>query len=91
MDITLPNLTPRALAVLDAADTVSKDLGHDYVGCEHLLLALLDSERNVASSAFAEAGTKDSTKAALLAILGTTGYTVVTELKLDADGNPVTE
>jgi ATP-dependent Clp protease ATP-binding subunit ClpA len=36
-----PQPTPRYQAILAAASRRAVDLGHDYVGTEHLLLALL--------------------------------------------------
>lgn len=37
----VPRPTPRYQAVLAAASRCAVELGHDYVGTEHLLLALL--------------------------------------------------
>ncbi len=44
-----PPLTPRADATLERARTEATDLGHNYVGTEHLLLALFDDPKGVAA------------------------------------------
>jgi len=40
--------TPRAKRVLENAIEESSDLGHSYIGTEHILLALLDEEEGIA-------------------------------------------
>jgi ATP-dependent Clp protease ATP-binding subunit ClpA len=37
-----PPLTPRTMAVLDLSRLEAHDLGHNYIGTEHMLLGLLD-------------------------------------------------
>jgi len=49
-------LTPRAKRVLELAYTEAKELGHPYVGTEHLLLALLREGEGVAVKALEEEG-----------------------------------
>lgn len=49
-------LTPRAKRVLELAYTEAKELGHPYVGTEHLLLALLREGEGVAARALEEEG-----------------------------------
>jgi len=41
--------TPRAKRVLEMAIEEARDLGHSYIGTEHILLALLDEEDGVAT------------------------------------------
>ena len=40
--------TPRAEESLRLAQEAAQDLGHGYVGCEHLLLGLLREEEGIA-------------------------------------------
>lgn len=49
-------LTPRAKRVLELAYAEAKELGHPYVGTEHLLLGLLREEEGVAARALVEVG-----------------------------------
>jgi len=46
---SVPRPTPRYQAILAAASRRAVDLGHDYVGTEHLLLALLADTHAVAT------------------------------------------
>ncbi len=49
-------ITPDLRAVLEAAVVEAQDLGHDYVGSEHLLLALVDSGDSAAGGLLIAAG-----------------------------------
>jgi hypothetical protein len=53
---TLDGFTPRARRVLDHAQTIAQALGHNYVGTEHLLLALFDEAEGVAAKVLVELG-----------------------------------
>jgi len=44
--------TPRAKKVLDGSQQQARTLGHNYIGTEHLLLALLEEEAGTASRVF---------------------------------------
>ena len=48
--------TPRAEAALRLSQEAAGDLGHGYVGTEHLLLGLLREEGGVAHEVLTEAG-----------------------------------
>ena len=48
--------TPRAKAAVQSATTEALQLGHDYVGTEHLLLGLFSDRDAVASKVLAEVG-----------------------------------
>ena len=48
--------TPRAETVLRLAQEAAGEMGHSYVGCEHLLLALLREKGGIAFDALREAG-----------------------------------
>jgi len=49
-------LTPRAEAVLRLAQEEALKMGHNYVGCEHLLLGLLNEEEGVGGRALRVSG-----------------------------------
>ncbi len=48
--------TPRGENVLRLAQEAAGELGHDYVGCEHILLGILRDGGGVAYRALHEAG-----------------------------------
>lgn len=52
----LDRFTPRARRVLDHAETVARSLGHNYIGTEHLLLALFDEADGLAAKVLTELG-----------------------------------
>jgi ATP-dependent Clp protease ATP-binding subunit ClpA len=52
--------TPRAKAVLSEAVTVALDLGHNYIGTEHLLLGLFTDEESVAAKVLRELDTSQA-------------------------------
>ena len=51
--------TPRAEESLRLAQEAAQDMGHDYVGCEHLLLGLLREEECLAHRVLTEYGLTD--------------------------------
>lgn len=53
---TLERLTDRARLVLAAVSQVARADGHNYVGTEHLLLALFEPSRSIAAQVLTEAG-----------------------------------
>jgi Clp amino terminal domain, pathogenicity island component len=65
--------TPRAKAVLRSAVEVSLQLGHNYIGTEHLLLGLFSDEDSVAAKVLLELGASyDITRERTLELLA--GY-----------------
>ncbi len=54
--MTEKRFTPRGENVLRLAQEAAGDLGHDYVGCEHILLGILRDGSGVAYRALHEAG-----------------------------------
>ncbi len=52
---TLERFTPRARAILPAAVEAARGLGHNYVGTEHLLLALFADSEALAAKVLTEA------------------------------------
>jgi hypothetical protein len=61
----LVHFTPRARAVLAASQDEARAAGHDYVGTEHLVLALLSQPEGLAAKALAESVTPDRLRAAM--------------------------
>jgi hypothetical protein len=64
--------TSRAKKVLELAMSEARELGHKYIGTEHLLLGLLREEKGIAAQVLADAGlTLEMTRAEVLRLLGT--------------------
>ena len=64
--------TPRAKRVLENSIEESRDLGHAYIGTEHILLALLDEDDGVAWRLFDELQIEiDKLRANILVAMGT--------------------
>src|SRR5437016_3267833 len=64
--------TSRAKKVLELAMAEARDLTHNYVGTEHLLLGLLREEKGIAAQVLTDAGVNlDAARAETLRILGT--------------------
>lgn len=64
--------TSRAKKVLELAMREARDMDHDYVGTEHLLLGLLAEERGIAAQILVDAGvTLENARVETLRILGT--------------------
>ena len=53
---TLERFTERARRAVDAAAVAARDLGHNFVGSEHLLLGLFAQPEGLAARALTEAG-----------------------------------
>ena len=63
--------TQRAQAALRLAQEASSQLGHGYVGSEHLLLGLLKEGQGVAAKVLTRAGlTGDSVQSAIARLVG---------------------
>ena len=63
--------TSRAKKVLELAMMEASDLGHSYVGPEHVLVGLAREERGIAAQVLASFGaTEDALREAVLTILG---------------------
>ena len=63
--------TPRAQSALRLAQEAAEELGHSYVGSEHLLLGLLREEAGAAHRCLAEQSvTQEGTREAIVRIIG---------------------
>jgi ATP-dependent Clp protease ATP-binding subunit ClpC len=64
--------TARAKKVLELAMSTAHELGHSYVGTEHLLLGLLREEKGIAAQVLTDAGLREAAaRDEVLRILGT--------------------
>ncbi len=72
-DMSLPDklpLTPRSKKVIEHAITNARELNHNYVGTEHLLLGLLSEPDGIACQVLTEIGVSlDKVKAEIVALL----------------------
>ncbi len=69
--VKLPQ-TPRAKSVIEHAIAESKNLNHNYVGTEHLLLGLLREKEGVAGQVLGNLNvTYDAARASIIDALGT--------------------
>lgn len=59
--VTFERFTGRARNVVTHADTVARELGHTWIGTEHLLLALYSEPEGVAAQVLAESGLQADT------------------------------
>src|SRR4051794_11424423 len=66
--------TPRAQRALEQARREAQSRDHDYLGTEHLLLALLADERGVAARVLAEHADRDELRAAIERVLASEEY-----------------
>ena len=74
--LTGPDLpyTSRSKKVLELSMAEARDLGHNYVGTEHLLLGLIREEKGIAAQVLTDAGiTLDPVRAETLRLLATDG------------------
>jgi hypothetical protein len=72
--VTFERFTLRARHALDRANEVAESLRHNYVGTEHMLLALLDTSGGVAARALADLGVSRAAVAAeVTAVVGRGG------------------
>lgn len=67
--------TPRAAAILQAANEISHGAGHSYIGPEHLVFAILEAEKSVACQVLAALGAKLSVLRRLIAAHFARSYT----------------
>ncbi|GLZ11733.1 hypothetical protein Acsp04_19680 [Actinomadura sp. NBRC 104425] len=62
--------TPRARAILHACQDEARAAGHNYVGTEHIVLALLSQPQGLAAKAIAEKTTPQRLRAAMSEVFG---------------------
>ncbi|MFE2728192.1 Clp protease N-terminal domain-containing protein [Kitasatospora sp. NPDC059327] len=73
-----PTATPRYLTILDEAARIASELGHEYVGVEHLFLAILADPRAVPTQVLTDFVPPEQVTAALHELLSSPGYNTPT-------------
>ena len=69
-----PVPTPRYHKVLDGSAEVAREMGHSYVGVEHLFLAIIRDRAAVPSQVLASLVDLDRVAASLLEVMASPGY-----------------
>jgi hypothetical protein len=72
--LSLTKYTKRARDVLLSAAELASSRGHDYVGTEHLLLALLADDGGVAAAAMTRLDIRERLRAEVVAIVESEAY-----------------
>jgi len=80
--------TPRAQVLLRKAESWAIQMRHDYVGTEHLLLAITDDDDGIAGHALTETQSRQSVREYLLRTVASVGYYTTSVMELDDQGNP---
>jgi hypothetical protein len=66
--------TPRYGRVLENSAEVAREMGHSYVGVEHLFLAIIRDRAAVPAQALARLIDLDQVQAGLLEVMASPGY-----------------
>ena len=67
-------LTPRAERTMEVAERIARDHGHDYIGTEHLMLALLAHPKGIGGGTIHRLGIAEAVRAEIERILASEGY-----------------
>jgi ATP-dependent Clp protease ATP-binding subunit ClpC len=73
MDEVLP-LTPRMQRTMERAAEISASNGHDFIGTEHVLLALIDDSDGVAGLVIHHLGMAKALRQEVQRIIDSVGY-----------------
>ncbi len=80
--------TPRAKKVLELCQEAAKELGHGYIGTEHLLLGLIREEQGVAATVLKDLGLQlEDVRTEVLEILGADPSDV--EIDVEPESKPL--
>ena len=85
--LPLLELTPRARQVLHAAAKEAEQLGHRYIGTEHLLLGLLAESDGIAAQVIRHLGVTEAIRQNLRVVMSGEGYTHGSNRAFDEAGN----
>lgn len=66
--------TPRTARILETAERRASDLGHDHIGTEHLLIAMLEEHGGVVTAALEEFVDLETLRSRVLAIVQSDAY-----------------
>lgn len=69
-----PALTPRMKHTMSRAVDLARARGHDYLGTEHLLLALIEDPDGIAGGVMHRLGCADSIRDEVIRIIASDGY-----------------
>src|SRR5918911_4230702 len=72
--LPLLELTPRARQVLHASAKEAEQLGHAYIGTEHLLLGLLAESDGIAAQVIRRLGVTEAIRESLREVMTSDGY-----------------
>ena len=76
--LPLTRFTPRVEATLRRASEISESFDHDYVGTEHILLALMEDQGGIAGQILADVVGEALLRERLLAIISSPHYRIST-------------
>jgi hypothetical protein len=83
-------LTPRAVATLRQAATVAKEAGaSDYIGVEHIFLAIVKDEGSIPTQVLHKLGVAEQVIQEVDSILGSERYGWASNRAVDAEGRPI--
>lgn len=69
-----PPLTPRMKHTMDRAGELARARGHDYLGTEHLILALIEDPNGIAGAAMERLGCADLIRDEVIRVIESDGY-----------------
>jgi ATP-dependent Clp protease ATP-binding subunit ClpA len=81
--------TPRMRRVLEQSKEIAESFGHQHIGTEHMLLALIASERGIAAQVLDQLGVTEEAKIRLTNIIQSPGYLQTSNKAMDVNGNIV--
>lgn len=85
--LPLLKLTARSRELLLKAEQEAVQLGHGFIGTEHILLAILSESHGVADAALRELGLIETVRAKLHEIMASPGYNSSSN-RMGEDGTP---
>jgi ATP-dependent Clp protease ATP-binding subunit ClpC len=74
MTDNIPALTPRMDHTLNRAGQLARGRGHDYLGTEHMILALLEDPDGIAGGVMHRLGYASAIRDEVVRIMGSDGY-----------------
>jgi ATP-dependent Clp protease ATP-binding subunit ClpC len=74
MTENIPRLTPRMERAMTRAGQLARGRGHDYLGTEHMLLALLEDKFGVAGGVTHRLGCATAMRDEIIRIMESEGY-----------------
>jgi Clp amino terminal domain, pathogenicity island component len=74
MDYEGAEATPRCRKVVDGAAELAREMGHSYVGVEHLFLAIIRDRGAVPTQALGKLADLDRVEAGLLEVMASASY-----------------